>query len=261
MLLSFANGFDGHCVLMDEAGDSDGAGGSGVDIQAKIDEVTAGLKHNNAELKAEKTELKKQFDELKSMLDGVGGADGLKKLSEMNERFQKDEIGKLLAEGKHEEWHEQRTASLRKDFEKKLEASNKATEEAIELARTKESKLHSLLLEREVMEAAANSGVVPSAMGDVKLNASQLFSFDSDADALVQKDSEGNIVFGRDGKTPKSVSEWLEEQIDEKRHWWPSSKGGGASGSGAGGSGGINKYSDDPREYQKQRRAELSKSR
>ena len=54
--------------------------------------------------------------------------------------------------------------------------------------------------------------------------------------SLVMRDRDGGIEYGKDGKTPKTVQEWLQEQVERKRHWFPPSKGAGADTSvGAGG--------------------------
>lgn len=57
-----------------------------------------------------------------------------------------------------------------------------------------------------------------------------MFALDESGQA-VQRDAEGNLVIGKDGKTPYSPAEWLESMRETAPHWFPA----GASGSGSGG--------------------------
>ncbi len=104
--------------------------------------------------------------------------------------------------------------------------------------------------------AATASGIEPGALLDVQLRAQTQFTFDQERDTLVIRDSDGGVVFGKDGKSPKSIKEWLDDQKEVSRHWWPPSKGGGAEGSGRGSGGGKDMGSLSMAEYAAQRRKE-----
>lgn len=240
----------------DEAGDGEGegsgaGGGGGVDeTQKRIDEATSGLKKTNAALKEEKVAIKKQLDELTSTIDKVGGADGLKRLTELNERLQKDELGKLLADGKTDEWFDRRTESLRKNHQSQLDERDKAVQQANERAEAAEKRLHRTLLRTEVATAAAKAGVETSAIEDIELRAERAFQFDTELQQLVMRNDEDGVVYGKDGKAPKSVAEWLDDQKEVAKHWWPPSTSGGASGNRTPGrSTGPDLEKMSPREY------------
>ena len=83
--------------------DDDTTGGDDVQerINQAVEEAVEGLKRTNAELKAEKTELKERHDALSAQFDKLGGDDGIEALVQMRARLENDEVGKLLAEGKH----------------------------------------------------------------------------------------------------------------------------------------------------------------
>lgn len=69
------------------------------------------------------------------------------------------------------------------------------------------------------------------------LNADAMFTQSSEHKGMVIKDEDGGVVFGKDGKSPKTIVEWLEEHRDSghKRHWFGASKGAGADGNLRGG--------------------------
>lgn len=242
-----------------QQGNQQGGGNNGGDdVQRRIDEAVSGLKRTNEALKEEKTGLKKQFDELKAQIDALGGSDGLKQLQDLNAKFATDELGKLLKEGKHDEWFDRRAKSLRDEHAKQLGQHDTKVKQAEERAAKAEQKLQRMMLTTAVQAAAVKAGVEPTAIEDISEIAANRFQFDPEKGQLVLKDSDGVVVFGKDGKSPKSVEEWLEDQRESRRHWWAASTSGGASGSGRSGSTGPTKYSDDPAEYQRQRRAEMA---
>gem|GEM_PF-5939596 len=168
MLLRFAS-FPGGVRYQLPADDGQGgSGGSGGDeFQKKLDEATSGLKRTNEALKAEKLEAKRQFDELKAQIDALGGSDGLKQLSELNERFSKDELGKLLKEGKHDEWFDRRAKSLRDEHAKQLGQHDTKVKQAEERAAKAEQKLQRMMLTSAVQAAAVKAGVEPTAIEDI----------------------------------------------------------------------------------------------
>lgn len=214
------------------------------DIEARIvkavEEQVAGLKKTNEELKNEKTQMSSKFDTFSQAIEALGGIDTLKGLGtaetikqmvEMRSRFEKDEQGKLLTEGRYDEWFDKRTDALRADHKNQLAQiqalaeQEKAGKDAAEIA------LRKKVLETEVSSACSDAKVESSAWLDVQLRAQQVFTYDPERKRLVVRDADGGVVFGKDGKTPKSIREWLDEQKEVSRHWWPSSKGSGAGGS------------------------------
>lgn len=234
----FRTGFEG-----DGDGDGDGDGnGNGdgdktfsqADVTKLIDAEVKGLKTKNATLIEEKRSVDKQFKTINAQLEALGGEDGIKKLTEFQKKLGEDESTKLLAEGKHEEWFDKRTTALRKSHEKELGTVAQERDEAKTVAEKAVSKLHKTLLKAETLTAAKDAGTVAEAAADIQLRAERAFTWDEESERLVLKDEDGDIVMSKDGKTPKSVAEWLEEQKETARHWWPPSKGAGSTGSGDG---------------------------
>lgn len=269
--LIFRTGFEG-----DGDGDGDkGGGGDGdgdkgggdkqftqADIDAAVDKSVSGLKSTNAALKEEKTAVKKQLDGMQAQFDQLGGEDGIKTLSEFQKKLAADEGTKLLADGKHEEWFDRRTEALRKDHENQIEALNEKLAVADAAVTKADGRLIKQVLKADVLSAAKDAGTVAEAANDIQLRAERAFKWDAERETLVLHDEEGGVLFGKDGKSPKGVSEWLGEQKEASRHWWPPSKGAGADGSGdAGGDKGDEDISQLPYDQFAKKRSEQKRAR
>jgi hypothetical protein len=75
-----------------------------------------------------------------------------------------------------------------------------------------------------------------------------MFTLDENGNA-VQRDADGNVVIGKDGKTPFSPSEWLESMRESAPHWFPAGASGSGSNNGSkGGGAGKPKSQWTPRE-------------
>lgn len=208
--------------------------GGGDDIQAKIDAAVRAavdpIKANRDEILAEKRELKDKLSSTLSRFEKLGGEEGLESLVKLRERLEADELGKLISEGKHDEWFDKRTQTMRADFENRLNGANEQLA-AIQAERDEaRAQFMGLKIENEVRAACtASEGFVDSAVRDALRSATSAFTFDAER-GVVMKDENGGIVLGKDGATPKTVSDWLEEQKKESRHWWGASQGAGAQG-------------------------------
>lgn len=208
------------------------------ELRKELEQEVAGLKSNRDAILAEKRQMKEQLESVMAQLNGVGGAEGIKALQQLQARLEKDESTKLVAEGKWEEVLDRRTASMRSEHGQQIKSLTEQLETATSRVAAAERARTDLLLETEVRASAGKLGVVESAVSDVILRAKGVFSFDPERTALVIKDKDGGAIFGKDGKTPMTVGEWLEGQKESARHWFPPSKGAGAAGAHGGGSAG-----------------------
>ncbi len=184
-----------------------------------VEDVT-GLKNTLAKFKADQ---KAAADKLKAF-EGVD-PDEYKTLKQEREAL---EEAKLKAEGKADELAQRK-------IEKALAAKNKEIEafkQEAELARQESQSLKHSVLDGHISKAVA--GIIhTSAIDDAQMWARQLFTLKGTE--AVMLDEDGNVKLGKDGKTPYSPKEWIEEMREQKPHWFPaSSSGGGASGSGFG---------------------------
>lgn len=138
-------------------------------------------------------------------------------------RLGDDEDAKLIKEGKFEELIGRKTEKMRKDFEKKLEAAKKE----VDSAAAKAGRWSQRVLDNALREAAVKAGLHAHAIDDALFRGRAMFSLDEDGNA-VQLDRDGQVVMGKNGKTPFTPTEWLDSMRDAAPHWFP------ANGSGSG---------------------------
>lgn len=228
----------GHTYRNDEPG-SEGAGGGGggsqsVDlnapevqkaIQDAVARETAGLKANRDEILDEKRRIREEFDGFKKSWEGLD-AESVRTLMQ---RFENDEEAKLLAEGKVDEVIAKRTEAARRDAESRVEAAQKALTERDEALAGANAKIAELTIDAAVRSVAVDAGVHKSSLPDIVGRARTVFGLGDDYE-VVAKGPDGSKLYGKDGKSPLSPSEWLESMKREAPHWWPPSAGGGAGG-------------------------------
>lgn len=193
-------------------------------IQDAVDAATAGLKATNAALKAEK----------QALADKAKAFDGLDvdELKTFHAQFKDSEDLKLIKDGKIDEVLARRNAKFLEDASKQA----KAAQDALEAEKAKNSKFAQRVLNDSIRAAAINAGVHKHAIEDALLAARMEFTLDDDGNPVQIKD--GEVVLGKNGKTPFSPDEWMAQRMETKPHWFPSGNSGSAPGDGAGGSGG-----------------------
>jgi len=212
-------------------------GGGGDDLQAKIDAAvaieTSGLRAKRDQLLANEVDLKKKFSSLNDVVAGLGGEEGIQRLVAFRETLEKDEMGKLISEGKHEEWHEKKVAALKTSFQKEKEKLLGDNEGLKKSADHWKSMFETQRLDIDIRSAAVDLEMYDTAITDALNRASGVFSYDQERKQNVIVDGDGDaatIVLGSDGINPKTVAEWLAEQRETARHWFKSSQGADASG-------------------------------
>jgi hypothetical protein len=224
----------------DEADDgiSDGAsgGGSGIDlnspevkalVQAEIDKTVLGLKKKNSDLIAQE----KRFKEQLAQFDGV---DPEKAKNVMKQLEQSEEM-RLMAEGKLEEVVSRRVELRDKDWQNKYDSLANRVTEYESLVKQKDERLTELVIDGQIREAFVQLDYEPSALDLITMQGRKVFIMDESGKA-VPRDEHGNLLFGKDAKTPLSAREWLESQAEKKTWLRKPSKGGGSQpnrGSGA----------------------------
>jgi len=164
----------------------------------------------------------KELKEIKKRFDGIDPD----KVKELLSKMGSDEEARLMAEGKLDEVVANRTEKLKLEYEKLLlEAKTEA-----ETERNKAGQYKDRVLDNNVMAAAIGSGVHKPALEDALIRARNIFSLDEHGNA-VQLDQDGAVKYGKDGKSPFTTTEWLEEMKEAAPHWFTAgNSGGGASG-------------------------------
>lgn len=172
----------------------------------------------------------KQLKELKKQFEGVDPEQFKKFMS----HFDSEEDAELLKQGPAgiDKLVEKRIAKQLEAKDSEIAALREQVEGGLEVAGT----FMDRVLDAHIISAAAKAGIHESAFDDVALRARSIFSVDDDGRAVQfeyggEDDDEGTIVMGKDGKTPFSPMEWLEDMKAKAPHWWPAStSGGGAHG-------------------------------
>jgi hypothetical protein len=152
------------------------------------------------------------------------------KTRELMAQFEDADEAKLIAQGKAgiEALILKRTEKMRTEYEKKLTEAGDKINGSLEVASTYMDRV----LDNHVRAAAMSVGVHAPAVEDILLRARSIFSL-SDEGKAVQFDEDGEtVILGKDGKTPFTVTEWLDTMRESAPHWFPvNSSGGGAHGS------------------------------
>lgn len=95
--------------------------------------------------------------------------------------------------------------------------------------------LSRLLIDNVVKSEGLKAGILPVAIDDLALRAGATFTLDKGVP--VMKDQAGNVVYGKDGTTPKSIGEWVTDLRKSAPHLFAGFNGSGAGGGRQGGGG------------------------
>jgi len=137
--------------------------------------------------------------------------------------------GKLSANKDVEEEVKKRTESMRSGYDDQLKANASTIVELKSNVGTLNSAINRNIIGNAVTAAVTspNSGVHLSAINDLIARAATRFVIEDGT--LVSRNGEA-IVYGADGTTPQSVSEWLESLKPNNQHLFIAPSGGGAGG-------------------------------
>lgn len=186
-----------------------------------VDKEVTGLKTKNSELLGQNKTFKSELEQLKGQFEGFD-VDAVKTLLQ---RASQDEETKLIAEGKIDEVVSKRTERLRGDYDKQLQAEREAREKAEAFA----NRFRDKVLADSIREAAQKAGALPEASDDIILRARNTFQLNEDGQP-VAVDADGEVIYGKDGKTPLTPLEWAESLREAAPHLWPRAVGAGPTG-------------------------------
>ncbi len=212
--------------LMQQAEPGNGGGGGGQlapEVQEMINkavsEATAGLKAKNDQLLNEKKGIQER-------LQRFGDADP-DVVSSLIKRFADGEEAELIKAGKIDEVLTKRTERMQADHAKQL----KAASDQVATLTAKAQRLAAGKVSGALTAAASKAGALPEAMEDIVLRGQgQGWTVNDDGDVVALKD--GEVILGKDGKTPLTPAEWAESLRETAPHLWPRAQGSNAPGSG-----------------------------
>lgn len=154
------------------------------------------------------------------------------KYAEMHAQLDELKDKKLMDEGKVDELIEQRTERMRQETANQISTLTKAKETAESNATKLQTQLHGIAVNDGITKTVGDIAVVrQGAMTDILSRAGSVWAV-SEKGGLEAKDSEGNIIYGKDGKDPLTPKEWVEDLHKEAPFLFEPNKGGGAPGSG-----------------------------
>lgn len=175
-------------------------------------EDTSGLKSALEKERKAARDAAARLKDLERKYDGIDP----EKVKSIYSKLDNDEEAKLLAEGRFDDVVARRTDRLRQNYEDQLSKTTKERDA-----------FRSAVLDREILQAAIKAEVHDSATQDVLLRAKGAFDMDESGKVFVTKD--GDKVFGRDGKTPLGVDEWMAELKASAKHLFKANTSGGGS--------------------------------
>lgn len=189
--------------------------------QEALDRAVTGLKTKNSELLGTIKTTKGELDQLKGQFEGLD----IESVKALLARAATDEETRLLAEGKIDDVINRRTERLRGDYDKQLQAEKARAEKAEAFANQFKDKV----LADSIRAASIKAGALPEASEDIILRARGTFQLNEHGEA-VAVDKDGEVIYGKDGKTPLSPLEWAESLRESAPHLWPKAVGAGQTG-------------------------------
>lgn len=202
-------------------------------VEEAVAKATEGLKKNRDELLEEKKGLATKVKEFETQWSGLDP----EHVKNLVERMKNDEETKLIAEGKIDEVITRRTEALANDYTSQIKSRDEKIGEFEAENNALKTQISDLVIGQNVSTAAAELGIVPTALEDVIFRAKGRFQLDENGKPIA-RDESGAMLMGKNGKDPLSVGEWLEGMREKAPHWFPAPSGGGAGGGNRGGSGG-----------------------
>jgi DNA-directed RNA polymerase subunit F len=215
----------------------------------KIDGETVGeaeFKAKIDEFRTNNVKLMKDMEKLTADLKKFEGVDPAK-YKQALEKLQSIDDQKLIEEGKITELLATQTERMRGDYEAQIAALKESNAEGKEKFASLEGKFAAAMIDNTI-QIAVNSiphKIREGVMEDIIARGRRVFKMDEER-RPVARDASGSPLFGKDGTTPLSIQEWVEELPKNASHFFePSSGGGSGGGAGAGGGGGSGVRKED----------------
>ena len=143
----------------------------------------------------------------------------------MLQKAGQDEETKLLAEGKIDEVFGKRTERLKAEHQKLFDAEKSRADKAEAYA----NKFKQSVVKGQIAQAFSAAQGLPEATDDITALALSKFSLDENGNA-VAIDANGDVIIGKDGKTPLTPKEWIEDIRESKPYFFPKPNGAGGQG-------------------------------
>jgi hypothetical protein len=197
-------------------------------LDAAVEKAVGGLKSKNSEVMG-------KLKEAQSQLKSWEGLDP-ESVRTMLDNFEKDEVLKLHAEGKHDEAYSKRTETDKAKWQSQLDGVvNERNDIQSQLEKSQEQ-VRDLIIDQQVLGAFIQEKGLEQAAPDVVLRAKN--AFDIEDGIPIARDADGEIIRGKEG--PITIQEWIQARKADCPHWFPASQGAGAGGGDGAQGGGTN---------------------
>ncbi len=184
----------------------------GVVDKAKLDE----FRTNNVALTNQLAEQKKRFE-------GID-PDEVRKLAEDKRKL---EEAQQLKGGEVEKVVEGRLKTAKTEWDKQF---NAVTSERDSL----NARLTAIQIDQGVITVATKKGLRPTAIPDITARARIVFKLVDGAPRAYEADGQ-TVRVGKDGITPMTLDEWVDQQVADAPHLFETNSGSGAASNGSGG--------------------------
>ena len=185
------------------------------ELKAKVDE----MRNNNIALSKRVADYEQRFE-------GID-PEQVRKLVEEKQRLEEE---RQLKSGEAEKVIEARVASVRGDLQKQVAALAAERD-------TLGAQLVTIRIDQGVVASATRRGLRSTAIPDITARARSAFRLEKGVPTAF--DADGRTVrLGKDGVTPMTLDEWVDQQAADAPHLFETNAGGGAAGNGSGGAGG-----------------------
>ncbi|HOC57296.1 MAG TPA: hypothetical protein PKI20_16880 [Verrucomicrobiota bacterium] len=189
--------------------------------KSKLDEFRA----NNIALSNQLADHKKRFD-------GID-PDAVRKLAEEKQRL---EEAQQIKGGEVDKVVESRLKTAKTEWDKQFAAVASERDSL-------NARLTGIQIDQGVITVATKRGLRPTAIPDITARARTVFRLVDGAPRAFEPDAQ-TVRVGKDGITPMTLDEWVEQQVADAPHLFESNAGSGAASNGSGGAG--NKSAKNP---------------
>jgi len=176
------------------------------------------------EFRNKNIDLIKQLDDLTKRYEGID-PDQVKELLKKEAQLREK---KMIDAGKIPELVEEQVKAMRADYEKKIK-------DLTDKISVSDKQLERLVIDNSIQAESVKAGVRDTAMPDVLLRGRARYKL-VDGKAVPIGD-DGKTIYGKDGSTPESMTEWVSGLSTSAPHLFKPSIGGGTNGNNGNGTG------------------------
>ena len=149
------------------------------------------------------------------------------------------DVDGVVDKARLEEFRNSNVALMRERDELKRRFERSESEQVRAVAAERDAlnaRLTAIQIDQGVTTTAAKRGLRPTAIPDITARARTVFRLVQGAPVAYEADGQ-TVRVGKDGITPMTLDEWVEQQVADAPHLFESNAGGGAASNGSGGVG------------------------